>query len=567
MGNFFFKLIFCSKIVLTAFFLILHGNVFGQFIPAGTHVFEENIRRNQIFNGQSEYSMMLRPVLFEEVKFSIELDSIPINKKNIETIILPFLTITSFNTLRPYGRSDFGMIPNVGFQQYISGGISSKWKFLNFQFQPELVFAENRKYFGFSEDFPENTILDRFHYWNNDDSPERFGPGIHKNIWFGQSSFTVLFGAFETGVATRSIWWGPGQWNSLTFSNNSQGFPHLTFNTVKPAKTFLGNFEGQLISGRLENSGLGSAQNQNLNNTYFDPFSGDWRYLNALSISYNPKWIKGLFFGFSRTFQQYSKNMGNSFDDYFPVFQAFQKEKFINSDDPTQIDNEARDQQATFFVRFFNSKAGFDLYFEYGRRDHAFNWRDAILNPEHARAYLFGFIKLIKTQKANRFFQVRGEVTHQQESVNRYIRYLGLGGGTSWHTHYQVRGFVNKGQPLGVGIGTGSNIQTIEIALVENFNKFGILFERLENHQDFFYRAFGQQKEHRPWVDLSVGLLFDKQWKNLLLSSKLQMINGINYQWQLQPNSTPEFPKGENLFSIHSQVSLIYFFNKKNANQ
>ncbi|WP_291787934.1 hypothetical protein, partial [Cecembia sp.] len=54
------------------------------------------------------------------------------------------------------------------------------------------------------------------------------------------------------------------------------------------------------------------------------------------------------------------------------------------------------------------------------------------------------------------------------------------------------------------------------------------------------------------------------QWNNLILSSKLQLINGINYQWQLAPESTPEFPRGENLFSIHSQVSLIYLFNKSN---
>jgi hypothetical protein len=117
---------------------------------------------------------------------------------------------------------------------------------------------------------------------------------------------------------------------------------------------------------------------------------------------------------------------------------------------------------------------------------------------------------------------------------------------------------------MGVGLGTGSNVQTIEIALVDKFEKLGILLERLENHQDFYYRAFGSQQERKPWVDLSLGFLVDKQFGNLLLSSKLQLIHGLNYQWQLDEKSSPEFPKGENLTSIMGQISLIYFWDKRN---
>ena len=38
-------------------------------------------------------------------------------------------------------------------------------------------------------------------------------------------------------------------------SNNARGFPHITFNTTSPIKTSIGNFEWQLISGKLEGSG------------------------------------------------------------------------------------------------------------------------------------------------------------------------------------------------------------------------------------------------------------------------------------------------------------------------
>ena len=123
--------------------------------------------------------------------------------------------------------------------------------------------------------------------------------------------------------------------------------------------------------------------------------------------------------------------------------------------------------------------------------------------------------------------------------------------------------FVNYGQPLGVGIGTGSNLQTVEVSLVEGVDKMGLLFERLANNQDFYYKALLQFTERKPWVDLSLGFLYDKQFNNLLLSSKLQLIHARNYQWQLDPTSTPDFPKGKNLTSVMGQVSAIYFWNKK----
>jgi hypothetical protein len=477
--------------------------------------------------------------------------------------ILPMVHRLDFNSNRPYGWGDGPMIPNKGLQYYGTIGFYSKIFFLNIQFQPEFVVAQNLPYQGFSDEFGADIIRSRFRFFNFGDYPERFGESGFTNFSWGQSKVTAQFGAFETGISTQNIWWGPGQWNALIFSNNAQGFPHLTLNTVKPAKTFIGNFEGQVLSGRLENSGFAPTQIEDLNNTFFRQFTGDWRYLNAINISYNPKWLPGVFIGATRTYQQYNANRGDSFSDYFPIFNVITKESvFEDTGNSLDFDNEGRDQQISVYGRVISKKAKAEFYFEFGRRDHSFNWREAILNPEHARAYLVGFNKLFNLPNSQKLIQVRSEITHQQESVNRYIRYAGLLGGISWHTHSRARGFAHNGQALGVGIGTGSNIQTIEVSMVEKLNKIGVLFERLENHQDFYYRAFGQQMEHQPWIDLSVGFLFDKQWNNFLLSSRLQFVNGLNYQWQLTSDSTPEFPKGGNLFSVHATTSIIYMLNR-----
>ncbi|MCH7401718.1 capsule assembly Wzi family protein [Belliella kenyensis] len=539
----------------------LLSNTFAQSLSSGQPILEEYLRRNQIANESAVAgSFSLRPVINDYRNlFQEEQDSL---KKIMDFGLMPITSISRYNTNRPYGHGDYGMIPSNGLQQYVSAGFFAKFSVLHLQFQPELIYAQNAAFDGFSSDFSNSVNQARFFFWNFGDGPERFGTEAYSRFYWGQSSISLKFKSLELGASTKNIWWGPGQWNALTFSNSAPGFPHLTFNTYKPIQTFLGNFEFQLLVGRLEDSGIAPSQFDELNGRYFQNFSGDWKYLNAVMFSYAPKWVPGFTIGLTRTFQRYSENPFNSLRDYLPVFEGLQKVNFFDNGNTVDYDRDGYDQQLTIFTRYFNKEAKAEIYFEYGRRDHAFNWRELILNPEHTRAYILGFGKLFDLANSDKMLQVRGEMTHQQASVNRYIRY-GLLGGTTWHMHHQARGFTNYGQALGVGIGTGSNIQTLEFSLVEKFNKMGLLFERLENHQDFYYRAFGQQKEHQPWVDLSIGLLYDKRWNNLLLSSKLQLINGINYQWQLAPESTPEFPRGENLFSIHSQVSLIYLLGKQ----
>lgn len=476
----------------------------------------------------------------------------------LEIGLLPSFGTVRLLTKRPYGWGDYGMIPNPGLQSFISGGVQVKYKFLNLTFRPELVVAQNKGFETNLNQFTPSEIRSKFFLWNVGDFPERFGDAAYAKFWWGQSKFTAQFGAFEIGGATQNIWWGPGQFNALTFSNNAQGFPHLTLNTTKPAKTFLGNFETQLIIGRLQNSLLDPSQDSGLNDLYFASFSGDWRYLNALTFSYNPKWVPGLFLGMTRTFQQYSESMETGFLAYFPVFEPFTKTSY-----GFDRDANGQSQQLSFFGRWVFPKVQNEIYFEFGRRDHSVNWREFVLNPEHARAYILGFTQLFELSEIQKTIQVRAEITHQQESINRYIRYGGLRGGLSWHSHNPSRGFVQYGQPLGVGIGVGSNVQTVEVSLVDMVDKLGILFERLANNQDFYYKAQLQNTERRPWVDLSLGFLFDKKFDDLLLSSKLQIIHARNYQWQLATESTPDFPVGKNLTSMMGQVSVIYFWKEK----
>ncbi|MEN2283889.1 capsule assembly Wzi family protein [Algoriphagus sp. SE2] len=486
------------------------------------------------------------------------------NKNEISIELSPLNSLSRINTGRPYGWNDYGLNPNVGYQQYLSSGVKSKWKFVTLNFQPEIYYNSNLKYDGFPDDLDSDQVTDRFQALNKGDYPEYFGRGNNFNVWWGQSKLALNYGAFEFKLSTENIWWGPGQWNALVFSNNARSFPHLSINTVKPAKTFLGDFQGQLLIGSFKDSGLAPLINQAYNDRYFKSFNGDFKYLNAIMISYNPKWVEGLHLGFTRTFQVYNDLRGNTFYDWFPVFEGFQKKNFFENGNTIDFDRNGRDQQVTIFGRYVSKKAKSELYFEFGKRDHNYSWREFLLNPEHARAFLLGFNKLFSLPNSGQFIQVKSEITQQQESINRYIRYPGLKGNNSWATNTLARGFSNFGQAMGVGSGLGSNVQTIEISKIKSFNKIGFMFERLENNQDFYYKAQLQNTERKPWIDLSLAFLFDKQFDKILLSSKLQVIRARNYQWQLDPASTPDFPTGKNLTSVMGQVSAIYFWNKKN---
>jgi len=526
-----------SSIFLAWVFWAIPNVLFPQSLPANQIIFEDYLRRGQLVGKIPSSSFLSRPLISSDsIKLTnLNYSHIILEKDSTrffspEVKLLPISMGSQFGSGNPYPEGS-KFLQAKGHQQWLSAGIYGSFGPLSFQFQPEFIFAQNKRYdTGFSKE-------DRIEY------VEIFGEGAYSKLLPGQSSIRLNYGVFSLGASTENIWWGPGQYNSLLFSNNAIGFQHLTLNTRKPAKTFLGSFEGQLIMGKLEN---------------FAPLvrdgKEDWRYVNGITFSYQPKWIPGLFLGASRVFQQYSSYNDQSFAYYFPLFEPFQKINLIDPNSPdfnsTDYDNRLQSQQLTGFARLVIPKAKAEVYFEYGRRDHAVDWREFIMNPEHARAYLFGFKKLIALSNES-FFEVNGEVLQQQESINILIR----DGGASWAAHSISQGFTHQGQLLGPGVGPSSNVQTLETSWVKGVKKLGVRWERLNRHQDVYIRRFNNPSENARWVDYSARLLADWQFDNLLVSTTTNFVYSLNNQWGLSDTSTGEFPKGKNSF-------MIYFWDR-----
>jgi hypothetical protein len=360
---------------------------------------------------------------------------------------------------------------------------------------------------------------------------------------WGQSSIRLTVGSLSIGLSDENLWWGPGMHNSLLMTNNAPGLKHLTFNTVKPFRTPIGSFEGQLIAGRLDKWGYSISE------------SSDWRYINGVVLSYHPKWVPGLFLGATRSLMTYSKSLGKNISDYLPVIIPISK-KAAGGD---VEDVKKRDQLASLFIRWLFPNEHGEIYFEYGREDHAWNLRDYLLQPTHSGAYILGLRKLIpfKARKGE-YIQINMEVTQLESNTATINR----GSIINWYTHGDVReGYTYLGQILGAGIGPGSNLQTINISWVKSLKLIGIQFERFVHNNNYHYDVIKDIRSN--WVDLSAGLLVDWNYKNILFNARFEFVREKNYEWQYKPKlSTPQeyWNQTEDSFNFHGQLGITYRF-------
>ena len=233
--------------------------------------------------------------------------------------------------------------------------------------------------------------------------PERFGNKSHNNLLIGQSSIKLKFGKIELGISNKNIWWGPSKRNSIMMSNHARGFKHITLNSKSPMKTSIGNFEWQIITGRLEPSFFTPPRTDFLYNgrkIYVPKINqraeeNDWRYLQAYTLTYSPKWIDGLHIGYIRWVQMYRALVEGGYPwlegnpTYFPAFSNIfrKRDKFKDYEEQT-------DQAAGLFLRWLWKESNFEIYAEFHYNDAKQNLRDLILDSDHSRASTLGFEKI-----------------------------------------------------------------------------------------------------------------------------------------------------------------------------
>ena len=297
------------RIIIILFFSIA---CYSQSISLNEDFLIDNLRIDQLNgNFDSTISFNLRPIyigenglnLSEGKKKSLNNNLIStFFKKKGEFRLLPINSTFEFNSHHPYNRNNGSMIPNRGFQSRLSFGFYTRLGPLTIQINPEHVYSENKDFDGFWEGHYPIIWATRYNLWNHIDSPERFGEKRHNNLLLGQSSVRLNYKGLSLGISNENLWWGPSTRNSIMMSNHARGFKHITFNSTKPLRTFMGWFEFQLVSGRLEASGYPPPNPDyeyggtklyvpKINQI---PEIDDWRYYQGIVISYTPKWYKNI---------------------------------------------------------------------------------------------------------------------------------------------------------------------------------------------------------------------------------------------------------------------------------
>lgn len=549
---------------LALLFLMAQVSVVAQSLPVGTTLLEETVRRLQV-TGRSNntQSQMIRPLVaaspeqFDSLIFP-QVDTAFSRQqamrlswgKNGSITVLPAQLRQQYNSSFAYGWNDGAMVPAKGYQAFASAGLFLRKGILSIQLQPEAVLAANPAFPLFPQSYSDSVWYNFYIIQDRVDAPQRMGDGVYRKLLAGQSSVRLNFKKLSFGISSENLWWGPGVRNSLLMTNNAPGFPHLTFNTTAPVQTRIGTFEWQVIAGRLKGSGvLPQDTSRRINDSaLFTPKLNDHRYINAFVLNWQPKWIKGLYLGFSRAFYQYESQIPKNLNGYFPVLGAW-----LGNSAGTENQSGGRDQLLSFSFRLVLPESKAELYGEYGRNDRSLNFRDILLEPEHSRAYVLGLRKYFVNAKGREkalFF----EATQLQKTSSIIIREQ-----ESWYTHYQVRhGYTHLGQVLGAGIGPGgSNSQTLGMSWYKGVNRTEFSLERVVRNNDLFFAAFSGSREFmRHWADLSLN--GSKQWTRgrYLFSADASLVRALNYQYK--QSFTPEGNKDQ--FNLRLGLTAGYRF-------
>ena len=562
-----------AKLVLISFLLMaaFGTSVVAQSLPVGTSAVEDYYRRAQLLGKiDTLSSFTVRPIFPQFINKKtdafyldstehrydlLNIDSPWMRNKGAEKfLLLPITLQNQVNSDHPYGWNDGPMIPAKGLQTLFSAGVYFQYGVLSLQIKPEFVLAANSDFETFNPNQYDPTFARYYDIYNNIDLPVRFGTTGYKKAYWGQSSIRINYGGLSLGASSENLWWGPGIRNSLLMSNTAPGFLHATFNTTKPLKTALGSFEWQLIAGKLQNSGYPPLEPDHY---YFGinldvPKPDDWRYLAGAIITWQPKWIPGLFLGYDQASQTYGHDL-HGLRDYLPLFSPIKK--VSGPDNPIN----AQDQISSVFMRWLWAQENAEIYFEWGHYNSTKDITQSALAPERSRAYIFGLRKLLPFNKrSDENILIGIEVTQLAETSITDIT-----NGTEWYVSHNIRqGYTNRGEVLGAGIGPGSNLQSLEVSWVKRLKKIGLQFERYLHNDDFYYYAFQDSRNYSEhWVDLSLAAIGEWNYKNFIFNGKIQGIQSINYQWALKKNGNdPNFQNQLTKFNLQVQAGVTYRF-------
>ncbi len=451
-----------------------------------------------------------------------------INKKKFMINNVFFSYDNQNNSNLPISFNDGNFFPARGWQERYSFGVNLKFSFLEFNYQPERIIAENKPQQFFAGDVGN--------YWaryyqlvrNNIDDfrAVNFGRKID-TITLGQSYLGINLGKIALGISNQNIWWGPGIRNSLIFTNTAAGFKHMYINSTKPIETPIGNIEFSGIIGRIDSTRFEDPDDPYMKTMWEGGMikkNNTSRTINAFTINLKPKFLDNFYIGyaFSRQVYQKENNQNN-----IPF-------TFFSKDQPKM-------DLGVLMFRFSLPKNHAELYAEIGQPEKA-PWPWKFFGDSTRTGFIIGLRKFIPFRNNDFVFEFSTEFTQLALMNPRLIfnsdpRRDGPQF-NSWYTSPIIRqGYSNDGQLMGSNIGPGSTSQMLGLALRFKKNRIGIKVEKIVYNYDFYYFNYlsdviGAGWFDRVWIDLNRSIDLQLSLvKNIYLTANYMLTDSWNYRW------------------------------------
>lgn len=392
-------------------------------------------------------------------------------------IVPPRLKL-AFQSLAPGGSNDGLLWQGRGFSTLVSGGLRGAWGPFTAQLAPEVAWSQNRSFRMAETGAPGDLRFRNPWYGDQLDVPQRFGDAAYSRIGFGQSYLAVEAYGARLALSTESLWWGPGSRNAILLTSNAPGFPHLSLGTARPVDVWVGKVEAELVLGKLERTKYLS--------TRAHP------YFNGLAITFEPRWVPGLYLGAGRTFVEDQSTLREH--GFLPVFQTTSQSKA--GDVPR--DN----QMISAWFRWVMPEI--ELYGEYGLDDYP-SLPGISKAPDRAAAWVLGFQK--RWVRGPRWWRIAGELAKTRSN-------LPPGYSTSTYVHLAGADYTNDGRILGDWIGPGADTQYLAVDAFVPSGRIGGYFERVRRNEEVLWARIGEfpTTDHDVEMVLGARQVFFTRW-------------------------------------------------------
>lgn len=376
----------------------------------------------------------------------------------IDVRIFPVDLLAVVNSHFPEGQNDGAVWAGRGLTMAATAGGTVRAGPVILQLNPVAFWSQNAE---FELQNNGRTGDDRFAsgkpaFANSVDLPQRFGDGAYSRVDLGDSELRVEFPWFKAGVSNAHRVWGPATVYPFLLGTNAPGFEHAFLSTNNPINLGFARADANILWGMLSQSAYSPVKGSETFYSLSEP--GTKRYATGIAVSLQINGVPGLEIGAARFIQSLWPRSGLPSGYFTKVFQNFLKSSLSegNAKDPSDLIG-SDNQLLSGYVRWVLPHSGMDVYFEYGRDDHAYDFRDLVNEPDHSRSYMLGARKVLST--SDKYLSaIRAEAINF--SLPGTARHRDEGG---IYGHAVIRqGQTQRGQllgaPVGVGAGSGSTV-------------------------------------------------------------------------------------------------------------